>query len=256
VDTVVWQGSGSAWPGASWDEALVRRLTGLGRRPTVVPWGDRGDEHVGRGGVLHVFTGGLEPVSSGSVETAARLDAVRAAVGTAERNGCWVVGICLGAQMIAAIVSGLAPRPVAGGGEAGLTLVSGCAPDVPDLVVPTAHVAEVPEPFLAVPGVRHLWRTPVTTVQGFTVGHRVVGVQFHPEFSAPEARRAARSFRRELGAPPVWAPAQAVDPDGALRAVLGQAGVDCPLPATELERRLVAAAEAPEDEAGVVLEAV
>ena len=257
VDTVVWQGSGQAWVGASWDEALVRRLTDPGRRPTVVPWGDSGDEYVGRAGVLHVFTGGLEPVSSGSEDMAARLHAVRAAVDTAEGGGCSVVGICLGAQMIAAVVSGLAPRPVRGGGEAGLTLVAGCAPGVPDLVVPTAHVAEVPEALLTLPGVRHLWRNAVTTVHGFAVGDRVVGVQFHPEFSAREARRAARSFRRGLGAPAVWAPAQAVDPAAALHAVLGQAAVHLPVPSTERER-LVAAGEVLDAETAhdAVLEAV
>lgn len=225
MDTVIWQGSGSAWPGGSWDESLVHRLTALGRQPTVVPWGDPGAGLVGRAGVLHVFTGGLEPVCSGSAETAARLDAVRAAVDSAGRGACSVVGICLGAQMIAAVVGGLVPRPVAGGGEAGLTVVTGRAPGVPDLAVATAHVAEVPEAFLALPDVRHLWSNAVTTVQGFAVGERVVGVQFHPEFSAREARWASRSFRRELGAPPAWAPARAVDPDAALRVVLGQAGV-------------------------------
>ncbi|SNS59432.1 GMP synthase - Glutamine amidotransferase [Geodermatophilus pulveris] len=230
MDTVVWQGSGSAWPLTSWDDALVRRLTALGRQPSVVPWGDPGAAHAGRSGVLHVFTGGLEPVSSGSPEMAARLDAVRAAVRTAERDGCSVVGVCLGAQMIAAVVAGLVPRPVAGGGEAGLTVVTGRAPDVPDLTVATAHVAEVPEAFLSRPAVRHLWGNPVTTVQGFAVGARVVGVQFHPEFSAREARWASRSFRRELGAPPSWAAARAVDPDAALRVVLAQAGVHTSAP--------------------------
>lgn len=233
MDTVVWQGSGSAWPGWSWDESLVHRLTALGRQPTVVQWGDPGAGHVGRTGVLHVFTGGLEPVDSGSAETAARLDAVRAAVDTAERQACSVVGICLGAQMIAAVVGGMVPRPVSGGGEAGLTLVTGRAPGVPDLAVATAHVAEVPEAFLALPDVRHLWSNPVTTVQGFAVGERVVGVQFHPEFSAREARWASRSFRRELGAPPAWAPSRAVDADAALRVVLAQAGVDRLAPGRE-----------------------
>lgn len=111
----------------------MRRLTGLGRRRTVVPWGDHGVGHEGRPRVLHVLTGGLEPVSSRSEDMAARLDAVRAAVDTADQGGCSIVGICLGAQMIATVVSDLIPRPVGGGEEARLTLVTACDPDVPDL---------------------------------------------------------------------------------------------------------------------------
>jgi GMP synthase-like glutamine amidotransferase len=236
VEAVVWEGSGSAWPGVPWGTPVDLRLSELGWRTTLVPWGDPGTEQRGRTGVLHVFTGGMEPVGSGTSVMADRLDAVAGALATARSGNGWVVGICLGAQMIAAVEAGLPPEPVPGGGEAGLALVRGLGR--PDLVVPTAHVAQVPERFLAVPGVRHLWANDVTAVQGFGVGPRVVGVQFHPELSAQEARWAARSFRRELGAPPAWADAQAVDPGDTLRAVLRAAAVpvaDVAVPVESLE---------------------
>ncbi|SFL60875.1 Glutamine amidotransferase class-I [Geodermatophilus ruber] len=220
----MWQGSGEAWPGTSWADPVHRLLVRLGWRVTLVPWGATGAEHRGRAGVLHVFSGGEEPVGSGSAAMLDRLAAVAAALGTAQQDGCAVVGICLGAQMIAAAGAGLPPRPVAGGGEAGLTTVRGAEPGVRDLVVATAHVAEVPEEILAVPGVRHLWSNPVTTVQGFGWGERVVGVQFHPELSAEEGRRAALSFRQGFAAPPVDAPDQAVDPRRTLQTILRAAG--------------------------------
>jgi GMP synthase-like glutamine amidotransferase len=224
VEAVVWEGSGSAWPGVPWGTPVERRLSLLGWRTSLVPWGDPGGAHRGRAGVLHVFTGGLEPVASGTAAMADRLDAVADALSTARSDGCSVLGICLGAQMIAAVAAGLPPEPVPGGGEAGLTLVRGLGR--PDLVVPTAHVAQVPERFLALPEVRHLWTNDVTAVQGFGLGRRVVGVQFHPELSAKEARWAARAFRQEFGAPPAWAAAQAVDAVDALRVALRAAGAD------------------------------
>jgi GMP synthase-like glutamine amidotransferase len=225
VDAVVWQGSGTAWPGVPWGAPVEARLTGLGWSVTVVPWGDAGDGRRGRPDVLHVFTGGMEGVSSGSAAMADRLDAVRAALGTAEDDRCSVVGICLGAQMIAAVAAGLPSRAVTTGGEAGLTAVRAHRGELPSLVVATAHVAEVPEQMLDRPDVRHLWSSPVTTVQGFALGERVAGVQFHPELTAHEGRRAARAFRRELPAPPAWAPARGVDPDAALRVVLAETAV-------------------------------
>jgi GMP synthase-like glutamine amidotransferase len=162
----------------------------------------------------------MEPVTSGTAAMACRLGAVDAALATAGLDECSVLGICLGAQLIAAAWGGLVPRAAAGGGEAGLTVVRGHGRE--DLVVPTAHVAEVPEEFLDLPGVRHLWSNDVTAVQGFALGDRVAGVQFHPELSADEARRAARNFRRSLPAPPVRAPGSLVDPEAALQLLLGE----------------------------------
>jgi GMP synthase-like glutamine amidotransferase len=224
VEAVVWAGSGSAWPGVPWSDPLERRLSGLGWQVTVLPWGSPGTAHRGRRGVLHVFGGGMEPVGSSSADMRDRLDAVDAALATAASGECAVIGICLGAQMIGAVAAGRMPRAVARGGEAGLAVVRGHGR--PDLVVPTAHVAEVPDDLLTLPEVQHLWSSEVTAVQGFTFGTGVVGVQFHPELSAREGRRAARCFRRSLGATPVWAPARAVDPDAALGTVLSAAGAD------------------------------
>ncbi|WP_157944016.1 glutamine amidotransferase-related protein [Blastococcus atacamensis] len=220
MDAVVWQGSGDAWPGVSWGTPVASRLGRLGWNITVVPWGDDGTEHYGRPDVLHVFGGGLEPVASGSSAMTGRLSAVAAALTTAEADRCSVLGICLGAQMIAAVATGLLPRPARGGGEAGRTVLRPESPTAPEVVVATAHVAEVPDRFLASAGVRHLWSNPVTTVQGFALGARVVGVQFHPELSAAEGRRAAAAFRRTHAAPPAWAPGHAVDPDRAMTVLL------------------------------------
>lgn len=224
MDAVIWQGSGAVWRGAGWGSPLQRRLDEAGWRTHLVPWGDPGHHVRGAADVLHVFTGGAEPLALRSAEAVDRTEAVAAAVRTAEQGACSVVGICLGAQMLAQVHAGLGPERVPTGGEAGVTRVHARTGGVGDLTVGTVHVEQVPEAFLDQPGVTHLWGNRTTTVQGFRIGERVVGVQFHPELDGTEAQRAGRRFRRLLRAPFALTDADAVDPARNLAAVLAAAG--------------------------------
>ncbi|WP_165839452.1 glutamine amidotransferase-related protein [Klenkia marina] len=226
-EAVVWAGSGTAWSGVGWGEPLADLLAALGWRVSLVPWGDPAGEHRGRTDVLHVFSGGLEAVDSGTAAMAERLDAVRAALTAAREGDAAVLGVCLGAQMLAAVAAGTGPLPVSCGGEAGVTTVRGHG--VPDLTVPTAHVQEVPAGVLTDPDVRLLWSSPVSTVQGFAVGTRAVGVQFHPELTAEQCERATAAFRTMLDVPDAPPASGEVDPVRALTAVLSAAGVARPL---------------------------
>ena len=221
-EAVVWQGSGTVWPGVAWGEPLATVLGTLGWRVSLVPWGDPAAEHRGRDGVLHVFSGGLEAIGSGSAAMAERLDAVRAALDVAADDRASVVGICLGAQMIAAVAGQLDPEPVPSGGEAGTTTVHGHG--VPDLHVATAHAQQVPTAFLGTPGTRLLWSNAVTPVQGFTLGSRVAGVQFHPELCPLEAGWAAAAFQELLGVPDAEPARGDLDPVTATGTVLAMAG--------------------------------
>jgi GMP synthase-like glutamine amidotransferase len=226
-EAVVWAGSGTAWAGVGWGEPLAGQLSALGWRVSLVPWGDPAGEHRGRTGVLHVFSGGLEAVDSGTAAMAERLDAVRVALAASRDGDAAVLGICLGAQMLAAVGADAGPLPVVSGGEAGITTVRGHG--VADLTVPTAHVQEVPATALTHPDVRLLWSNPVTAVQGFAVGPRAVGVQFHPELTAGEAHRTTAAFRTLLDVPDAPPATGEVDPARALTTVLAAAGVARPL---------------------------
>ncbi|SDP28688.1 GMP synthase-Glutamine amidotransferase [Klenkia soli] len=224
---VVWAGSGTAWPSVGWGEPVADLLVRMGWQVDVVPWGDPAAEHQGRLDVLHVFSGGLEPVGSGTAAMADRLDAVRAGIGAAEGGRACVLGICLGAQMIAAVSGGVLPEPVPGGGEVGTATLHGLdLPDlhVPDLHVATAHVQQVPEAYLRTPGVQLTWTGNVTRVQGFTLGARVAGVQFHPELDAAEAARAGQAFTDLVGVPSADLAEGELDPARSLGAVLATAG--------------------------------
>lgn len=167
----------------------------------------------------------MEAVSSGTRDMAQRLRDVEAAVAAAAIGRTRVVRICLGAQLIARVVSGLAPVPVRCGGEAGTTVVRAVAARAADLTVATAHVQEIPAEFLAQAPVRHLWVNDVTEVQGFAVGARVAGVQFHPELVGRQAGLAARAFQRVLPAPSVEAPDGAPAEPGGLAEVFAQVGI-------------------------------
>ncbi len=219
---VVWAGSGTAWSSVGWGEPVAEVLVGLGWQVAVVPWGDPAAEHQGRPGVLHVFSGGLEPVDSGTVAMAERLDAVRAGLAAADAHRASVVGICLGAQMIAAVSGGVLPEPVPGGGEVGTTTLRGDG--LPTLHVATAHVQQVPVAYLGTPGVRLAWTGGATGLQGFTLGSRVTGVQFHPELDASEADRAGDAFTGLTGVPALAAAEARLDPARSLAAVLATAG--------------------------------
>jgi GMP synthase-like glutamine amidotransferase len=223
VGAVVWEGPGALWRDTGWAVPVRKRLSRAGWSVTVVPWGDPGLAYRGLAG-LHVFSGGEEPVSSGSPEMLDRSRAVEAAVVAAGSGTASVLGICLGAQMIASVVSGLAPRPVRTGGEHGAAAVRSAGGGAPDLVVGTAHVEEIPAEFLDADGVTHLWANTVTHVQGFRLGDRVVGVQFHPELSGRQAERASRRFRRRLGGLPGDGWLGSVDPGAGMAAVLDLAG--------------------------------
>lgn len=226
MQAVVWAGPGQAWVGTSWFTPLTVRLARWGWDLMIVEWGDRPAVRPRRRPVdIHVFSGGMEAVTSGTRDMAQRLRDVEAAVAAAAIGRTKVVGICLGSQMIARVVSGLAPVPVRGGGEAGTTVVRAVDGRATDLTVATAHVQEIPAEFLAQAPVRHLWANDVTEVQGFAVGGRVAGVQFHPELVGRQAGLAARAFQRVLPAPSVEAPGGAPAEPGGLAEVFAQVGI-------------------------------
>lgn len=199
-EAVVWAGSGTAWPSVSWGEPMAELLGGLGWQVALVPWGDPAAEHRGRPDVLHVFTDGLEQVGSGTAAMAERLDAVRSALETAAEDRASVLGTCLGAHMIAAVAGGVLPEPVPGGAVAGTRTVHGYG--LPDLHVATAHVVQVPESFLRTRGVRLTWSSAGSSMQGFTLGTRVAGVQFHPELCDVQADWAVNAFTHLVGVAP------------------------------------------------------
>lgn len=98
MQAVVWAGPGQAWVGTPWFTPLTVRLARWGWDLTIVEWGDRAAVRpTGRPVDIHVFSGGMEAITSGTRDMAQRRRDVEAAVAAAAIGRARVVGICLGA---------------------------------------------------------------------------------------------------------------------------------------------------------------
>lgn len=136
-------------------------------------------------GRLHVLTGGATSVSSevGWMRSAVRLAAEL--VGSARRGERTVIGVCLGAQILAeAIRPGslcAAPRI-----EVGLSLVRRLDGSGSEMAVPAFHYERVCNELAGAPGVEVLWTNAHTSIQAFRLYERVFGYQFHPELTTED----------------------------------------------------------------------
>jgi GMP synthase-like glutamine amidotransferase len=187
-DAVVWVGDGMVTGGLDYGDRLVERLAARGLSVVRRDLTDAG------AGVprarLHVLSGGATSVNERSTWMPGGLDVTRSLVEAARRADHTVVGVCLGAQMIAETVR---PGGVVGAEriEVGLTEVwwRGEQP----MIVPAFHYERIDEALRGqveiVAGNAH------SPVQGFRLGSRVWGLQFHPELRPDDLRGVAAHHR-------------------------------------------------------------
>lgn len=160
------------------------------------------------------------------------LDDERAAVGAALAARLPVLGICLGAQLIAAALGArVAPGPrkeigwyeVTRAAEATASPFAAAAP----ARITTFHWHG--DGFALPPGAVRLFSSAACREQGFAIGTQVLALQFHPEVDAAMVARWARVGADELdGAPGVQSPAALLAGVGA--AADGHALLDALLP--------------------------
>jgi GMP synthase-like glutamine amidotransferase len=203
---VVWEADGSPHGGVGYGHAIRVRLAAAGVTATTVPLSCRRPTAEELAAPVHVLSGGMTPATSRRPWVrSARRDLepvlVRALAGEAV-----VTGICFGAQLIAATLAGpSAVRPNPRGIEAGLALVRPPGPgpgldaigDGAGIVVSELHYHHIEPAAVAALGGRIALSNDYTTVQAFTIGPTIVGLQFHPELD-PAATRATVRAHGEL----------------------------------------------------------
>jgi GMP synthase-like glutamine amidotransferase len=193
----VWEADGQPWAGAGYGLEIARRLRRSGLEVQVVPLHRRLPDAGEMAAPMHVVSGGATPATTATgwvAESRRLLQGVlaRATAGTAS-----VVGICFGAQLLSVALAGpRAVRPARAGMEAGLRPVrhrkSGATS-----VVTQFHYHEIRPSAVDRMGGTITHSNDHTRVQGFTVGPRIAGYQFHPELD-PDAAAATYRWNTEV----------------------------------------------------------
>ncbi|GAA3386385.1 type 1 glutamine amidotransferase [Cryptosporangium minutisporangium] len=133
----------------------------------------------------HVLTGGQTSVMSGHDWMRAAVARTRELIASATRGDHTVIGICLGAQIIA---ESLHPRVIRSAAAIEIGLVEVERPGQPRArqFVPAFHYEQISPTLAQVPGATVAWRNDHSPVQAFSFGPRVFGCQYHPELTARE----------------------------------------------------------------------
>ncbi len=198
---VVWQADGLWSPGVDAARRIVERLEDAGEDVRLVPLTRRGLRPGELAATRHVLSGGWTDADSG----APWMRRTRRQLGGLIASGhARVVGICLGAQLIAETTVGPgAIRRSQNGVEWGLVEVHGAAA-APPRTVATLHHHEVAETPLVAAGGRLLASNAHTWAQIFELrGAR--GIQFHAELDPDDLLAATwchRRFLRSMGCDP------------------------------------------------------
>lgn len=209
MDAVVWVADGEVTDGQDYGVRLAQRLVNCGFSVA------RRDMTSGDGPVpaarLHVLSGGSTSVDERAGWMPRGLALVRSLVDAAPREDFTVVGICLGAQMIA---EALCPGGVrsAGAIAAGLTEVEWEHPEPERLVVASFNYEVIDHATVVAGGGDVVAGNAHASVQAFRHGSQVWGLQFHPELRPGDVRQLVVHHRRTIEA-------YGGDVDAALRSV-------------------------------------
>lgn len=133
----------------------------------------------------YVITGGETSVNSETQWMRSAIDAAARLVANADRGDYSVIGICLGAQILA---EALRPGSIVASPAIEVGLIPVTRPDHTEIqqIVPSFHYQAISPEIHSVSGTRVEWRNEHTAVQAFSYGKRTVGYQFHPELSATD----------------------------------------------------------------------
>jgi GMP synthase-like glutamine amidotransferase len=209
-EVVVWQGDGQPVPNRGYGDPIAARLRRRGARVAVVDYRSRALTDAERAAPVHVLSGGATSSFSGDPATLRALDELQELARRAWADEVTLVGICLGAQLLARVIGPtLERRTPVRGMEAGWQRVTGPRGAVH---VAEHHYEEIDPAFASLSGVTVTHSNDHSRVQGFRWGPATIGVQFHPEWSPGDVRSVLGHHRDLLAA-------RHHDPDAALASV-------------------------------------
>jgi GMP synthase-like glutamine amidotransferase len=209
-DVVVWQADGRPLPGRGYGDPIAARLRRLGARVRTVDYRSRALTDAERAAPVHVLSGGATSAFADDPATNRALDELQQLAQRAWADQATLVGICLGAQLLARVIAPTLDRcSPARGMEAGWQRVAG-----PQGAVHVAelHYEEIDPRFASLGGVTITHNNEHSPVQAFRWGPATIGMQFHPEWSPLDLRSVLGRHRHLLAS-------RHRDPDAALASI-------------------------------------
>lgn len=197
-DVVVWEADGRPLPRLGYGTRLARALRTIGVSVAVVPYRRRPLTGNELAAPVHVLSGGETSAFADDAATVRARDDLAGVLRRARHGQATVVGVCLGAQLLARAIDPWLPRSEPDSGmEAGLRTVSG--PDGPQLVA-QLHYEQIHPALADVAGIEITHTNAHSPVQGFRWGESVLGYQFHPEWDPTDLSTVLRRHRWLLAA--------------------------------------------------------
>jgi GMP synthase-like glutamine amidotransferase len=193
---LMWVGDGEPAPGLSYATRLTEALSRIGH--PCIEWPFLSEPPPAEFGQVrhHLITGGSTSTSHPRMQPA--LERLHDLLQRAEKDGVSLLGICLGAQMIASAFAGkVQDGPSANGMESGLREMTGVKDIAFKRFYTCFHFHEIYDDFADLPDVRVEMSNAHSPIQSYAIGDKVRGHQYHPEFS-PEDARALVQHNKEL----------------------------------------------------------
>jgi len=196
-DVVVWEADGLVDGRLGYGAPIAMRLAAAGLAARVVPLTERVPTDGELAAPVHIVSGGSTSVDADAAWLVAARDRLAVVLDRALEGAATLSGICFGSQLIAHVFAGpdcVGVHP--DGMQAGLVPVREVAGSAePDDVVSSFHYHSIERRVLEAAGGRVVLESDRTPVQAYEIGSAVRGMQFHPEFSPRQLRRALRNHR-------------------------------------------------------------
>ena len=185
-DVVVWQADGQPLPGVGYAERITARLRPTGWSVEVVDHRTEALTDAQRAAPVHILSGGETSAFAGDDATERALGELTGLAQRAWSDDLTLIGICLGAQLLARVIAPELPRSTpAGGMEAGWRPIEG--PEGTSWAA-ELHYEQIDPSLASIDGITVTHGNDHTPVQAFRWGSVAIGMQFHPEWTTADLR--------------------------------------------------------------------